>query len=110
MCSSQPVAFRVGRGELLHYRVALTNTGARPFRFAHTSCPIYIEHMLPAAGQAYVLNCRPVTEIAPHRSALFQMQISITANTRLGNNSLTWELAPKTYEAPFAPAALWVVR
>jgi hypothetical protein len=41
----------VGRGELLHYRVALTNTGARPFRFAHTSCPIYIEHMLPAAAQ-----------------------------------------------------------
>ena len=57
-----------------------------------------------------MLNCRPVTEIAPHRSVLFQMQISIPANTRLGNNSLTWELAPKTYDAPFAPAALWVVR
>ena len=38
------------------------------------------------------------------------MQIRIPANTRLGNNSLTWELAPKTYEAPSGPAALSVVR
>src|SRR6266542_601106 len=103
-------AFRVRRGELLHYRVALTNTGRTPFRFARTSCPIYIEQMLPAAAQPYVLNCRPITEIAPQRSVLFQMQIPIPASTRLGNNSLTWELAPKTYEAPFAPATLWVVR
>jgi hypothetical protein len=102
--------FRVRRGELLHYRVALTNTGQRPFRFARTSCPIYIEQMLPAPAQAYVLNCRPLTAIAPHRSVLFAMQIPIPANTRLGNNSLTWELAPRTYDAPFAPAALWVVR
>jgi hypothetical protein len=103
-------AFRVRRGELLHYRVALTNTGKTSFRFAHTSCPTYIEQMLPAPTQPYVLNCRPVTEIAPGRRVLFQMQIPIPASTRLGNNSLTWELAPKTYEAPFAPAALWVVR
>jgi hypothetical protein len=103
-------AFRARGGELLHFRVALTNTGDRPFRFARTSCPIYIEQMLPARPQPYVLNCRPVAPIAPHRSVLFEMQISIPANARLGNNSLTWELAPKTYEAPFAPAAVWVVR
>jgi len=103
-------AFRARRGELLHFRVALTNTGNRPFRFARTSCPIYIEQMLPAPAQPYVLNCRPVAPIAPHRSVLFEMQIPIPANARLGNNSLTWELAPKTHEAPFAPAAVWVVR
>jgi hypothetical protein len=103
-------AFRVHRGELLRYRIALTNTSNKPFRFARSSCPTYIEQIIPAAPQAYILNCRPVTEIAPHRSLLFAMQIPIPANTRLGNNSLTWELAPKTYEAPFAPAALWVVR
>jgi Domain of unknown function (DUF4232) len=103
-------AFRVHRGELLHYRVALSNIGQRPFRFAPTSCPIYLEQILPAPAQPYVLNCRPVAAIAPHRSVLFAMQIPIPATTRLGNNSLTWELAPKTYEAPFAPAALWVVR
>lgn len=103
-------AFRVRRGELLHYRVALTNTSSKPFWFAHTSCPVYIEQIIPAAPLAYVLNCRPVTEIAPHGSVLFAMQIPIPADSRLGNNSLTWELAPKTYEAPFAPAALWVDR
>lgn len=32
-------AFRVHRGELFRYEVALTNTGATPFRFASTSCP-----------------------------------------------------------------------
>ena len=31
------------------------------------------------------------------------------AHARLGDNSLTWELAPRTYAAPFAPAAVWVV-
>ncbi len=103
-------AFRVHRGELFRYRIALTNTSSEPFRFARTSCPTYIEQMLPAAARPYVLNCRPVSEIAPHRSVLFAMQIPIPANARLGNNSLTWELAPKTYESPFAPAALWVVR
>jgi hypothetical protein len=103
-------AFRVRRGELLHYRIALTNTTSKPFRFARTSCPTYIEQIIPAAPQPYVLNCRGVTEIAPHRSVLFAMQIPIPNNARLGNNSLTWELAPRTYEAPFGPAALWVVR
>ena len=48
--------------------------------------------------------------IAPHETVLFEMRIPIPAGARLGNNSLTWELAPKTYEAPFAPAAVWVVR
>jgi hypothetical protein len=40
----------------------------------------------------------------------FEMRIRIPPSLRLGNSSLTWELAPRTYEAPFAPAAVWVVR
>lgn len=103
-------AFRVHRGQLLHYRVALTNTGSKPFRFARTSCPTYIEQIVPGSARPYVLNCRPIREIAPRRSVLFAMQIPIPATSRLGNNSLTWELAPKTFDAPFAPAALWVVQ
>jgi hypothetical protein len=103
-------AFRVRRGELLHYRVAVTNTRSKPFRFARTSCPTYIEQLIPAVPQPYVLNCRPVTDIPPHRTVLFAMQVPIPADTRLGNNSLTWELAPRTYQAPFASAALWVAR
>src|SRR5439155_17509854 len=103
-------AFRVHRGELLHFRVAVTNSGTTSFRFARSSCPVYVEQMLPAAPQPYVLNCRPVGPIAPRETVLFEMRIPIPADARLGNNSLTWELAPKTYEAPFAPAAVWVVR
>jgi hypothetical protein len=57
-----------------------------------------------------VLNCRPVGQLAPGATALFQMVEPIPKGAQLGNNSLTWELAPKTYQAPFAPAAVWVVR
>lgn len=104
-------AFRVHRGALLRFRVALTNSGKTVFRFARSSCPVYIEELLPAAPHLYVLNCRPVVgPIAPHETVLFEMRIPIPAGARLGNTSLTWELAPKTYEAPFAPAAVWVVR
>jgi hypothetical protein len=103
-------AFRVQRGELLHYRVALTNTGTTPFRFAPSSCPVYLQQLLPGRAEAYVLNCHAAGAIAPRQSVQFEMRIRIPPSLRLGNSSLTWELAPRTYEAPFAPAAVWVVR
>ena len=104
-------AFRVHRGRLLRYRVALTNTGTHAFRFASTSCPIYIEQLLPSvAARTYVLNCRPAGPIEPRQTVLFEMLLPIPTGARLGTNSLTWELAPKTYQAPFAPAAVWVLR
>lgn len=102
-------AFRVHRGERFRYDVAVTNTGGKPFHFATSSCPSYIEQFQGAAAQAYVLNCRPVGAIAPGATVLFEMQLSIPATARLGNISLTWQLAPKTFEAPFTAAALWVV-
>jgi hypothetical protein len=102
-------AFRVHRGQLLRYEVALTNTGRSAFRFARSSCPIYIEELNPSAPQVYVLNCRPAGLFAPRATVLFAMEIRVPATAPLGIGSLTWELAPRTYEAPFAPAALWVV-
>jgi hypothetical protein len=102
-------AFRVHRGDQLRYDVAVTNTSAQPFRFASTSCPGYIEQFATEPGQVYVLNCRAVRTIAAGQTVLFAMQLRVPADARLGNNSLTWELAPKTYDAPFASAALWVV-
>jgi hypothetical protein len=102
-------AFRVHRGELFRYEVALTNTGATPFRFASTSCPSYIEEVALAPARVYVLNCRPVGAIAPGATVDFAMRVVIPQKARVGNNSLTWELAPRTYEPPFTPAALWVV-
>ena len=78
------------------------------FRFARSSCPIYIEQLEPAAPQAYLLNCRPVAAIAPRATVLFAMQIRVAASAPTRVASLTWELAPKTYLAPFATAALAV--
>ena len=101
-------AIAVTRGERFHYEVAVTNTGARPFRFAATSCPEYEQQLEGGRPQVYVLNCRPVGTIAPHATVVFAMEISIPATARAGNNSLTWELAPRTYDPPFTPVALWV--
>ena len=103
-------AFRVRRGALLSFRVALTNGGKTVFRFARSSCPVFVEELWPTAPQPYVLNCRPVPPIAPHGTVLFEMRIPVPAGARVGNTLLTWELAPKTYEAPSASAAVWVVR
>lgn len=103
-------AFRARRGRTLDYRVSLTNTGRRPYRFRGSSCPTYIESLAPASPEAYVLNCRPVGAIAPGARVLFEMRIAVPANARHGNTGLTWQLAPKTYNAPFASAAVWVTR
>jgi hypothetical protein len=103
-------AFRVHRGELLRYQVAVTNTGRRSFRFAGSSCPVYVEQVVPGPQQVYVLNCRPAGTLPPGATVLFAMQLRIPANAPLRASSLTWELAPKTYQAPFAPAAVWVTR
>jgi hypothetical protein len=102
-------AFRVRRGALLSFRVTLTNDGKTAFRFARSSCPAFVEKLWPAAPQPYVLNCRLVGPIAPYGTVLFEMQIPVPAGARLGNTLLTWQLAPKTYEAPAASAAVCVV-
>lgn len=103
-------AFRVRRGTLLRFRVALTNSGRTAFRFARSSCPVFIKELWPAGPQPYVLNCRRVAAIAPRETVLFEMQTPIPRGARLGNTLLTWQLAPKTYDAPSASAAVWVVR
>lgn len=103
-------AFRVYRDALLRYEVEVTNTGMRVFRFAGSSCPVYIEQVVPGLQQVYVLNCRPAGTLAPGATVLFAMQLRIPSDARLGNTSLTWELAPKTYQAPFASAAVWVAQ
>ena len=102
--------FLVHRGELFRYEVAVTNTSRRAFRFAGSSCPVYIEQVVPGPQQLYVLNCRPAGTLAPGASVLFAMQLRIPASARLANTGLSWELAPRTYLAPFASATVWVMR
>jgi len=82
----------------------------REFILAGSSCTVYIEQVVPGPKQLYVLNCRRARTLAPGATVLFAMQLRIPSDARLGNTSLTWELAPKTYQAPFAPAAVWVTR
>lgn len=102
-------AFRVRRGEVLRFRVAVTNTGKAPFRFAPSSCPVYVEQLDVSPQQVYVLNCRPAGELPTQGAVQFAMQVAIPPGARLGLHDLTWQLAPRTYDAPFAPAAIWVV-
>jgi hypothetical protein len=103
-------AFRVHRGTVFAYEVAVTNTAATPFRFSHTTCPVYVQQLLPGAPQPYLLNCRPVGVIAAGERVAFAMRTRVLPTARLGVGSLTWQLAPRTYMAPFATAAVWVVR
>jgi hypothetical protein len=103
-------AFRARRGELLRFRVALTNAGSAPFRFARSGCPVYLEDVAPAAPEPYMLDCRAAGTIAAHETVLFAMQIPIPARARLGTHGLTWELAPETYLPPSAAATVRIVR
>jgi hypothetical protein len=103
-------AFLARRGALLPYRVAVTNVGTRAFRFAGSTCPVYVEQLGAGPPQVYVLNCRPAGAIAAGATVVFAMQLRIPADAPFGIASLTWELAPRTYQAPFAPAAVWIER
>jgi Protein of unknown function (DUF4232) len=103
-------AFRVARGGTLRYVVGLTNTGRRVFRFG-ASCPVYVEQLVPSVPQrAYVLNCRPAPPLAPGRTLRFEMRLQVPDDARLGENGLSWELAPRTSVPPFATAAVHTVR
>ena len=102
-------AFRVHRGTVFAYQVAVTNTAATPFRFSHATCPVYVQQLLLGAAKPYLLNCRSVGVIAARGAVVFAMRIRVPPTARLGVGSLTWQLAPRTYIAPFATAAVWVV-
>jgi len=102
------VLLRARGGTLLRYRVSLTNTSERPFRFA--ACPAYVEQLSDAPPRAYVLNCRPAGTIAPRATRLFAIALPISSKARLGSSELTFQLAPRTFNAPIAQAAVLVVR
>jgi hypothetical protein len=102
-------AFRARRGEILSFQVVLTNTGATAFHFAPASCPVYLEQVVPAPAQEYVLNCRPVGAIAPHASVVFEMEAAIPLRIRAGLGLVSWDLAPTTYLSPSAAAAVSII-
>jgi hypothetical protein len=101
-------AFRARRGQLFRYEVALTNTGKSTFRFNRSRCPIYIEQLIPGTEEVYLLNCRPVEAIAAGQTVFFAMQLRVSATAPLRDTGLSFELAPRTFSAPFASAAVLI--
>ena len=99
--------FLLHRGKVFHYRVALTNTSNRAFRFG--SCPSYLEGLALTGSASYLLNCRSVGTIASGETVLFTMEFRVPRNARLGNSGLSWLLAPHTNNSPSADASVLVV-
>jgi Protein of unknown function (DUF4232) len=92
----------VAPGGWLSYTVVLTNRSAKPFSFGR-ACPAY-EEGFGFRPQAYVLNCRAVGSIAPHRAVRFAMRLRLPS--RVWGKVLTWTLAPHSWNAPSATRVL----
>ena len=102
--------FRVTRGSIFHFRVALTNTGKHPYRFPN--CPVYeeaISHGPHTRSFEYVLNCRAVGTLASEETAYFEMRLPIYHNAELGRSSFAWILSSSSYDGPKSHAKLEVV-
>lgn len=92
----------------LSYAVVLTNRGARTFSFGRR-CPAYEESVSGGRIAAYVLNCHAIGAIAPHAAVRFAMRIPIREHLRSnGGNTLTWNLAPYSWNSPLAQISLRV--
>ena len=98
------------RGSTLSYRVTVRNTSRRPYRFAQ--CPVYVEELGTAkallagrgiAKEIHFLNCSGVGAIAPGESVTFAMEMRVPRTLKAAQ-LLEWQLAPRAYSAPFAPA------
>jgi Protein of unknown function (DUF4232) len=82
---------RVEASSTLHYTVAITNTGKRPYRLQ--PCPTYEEGLVVGAGRTgrnYHLNCDAVHVIDPHRAVRYAMVIRVP--NRSGVGKFSWDL------------------
>ena len=102
--------YDVVRGSTLRYRVTMRNTSRRPYRFVQ--CPVYVEELGTAkallagrdiAKEIHFLNCGSVGAIAPGASVTFAMEIRVPLTLKAAD-LLEWQLAPRAYSAPWAPA------
>ena len=107
--------YRVARGTTLHYQVALENQTGFPYRFRQ--CPVYVEQLgtpdniLKGRGivkEVHYLNCRGVV-VKAYSSVTFAMQLHVPKTLRRGF-LLEWQLDPRSYSAPFAPAGVQLTR
>ena len=104
--------YTAARGRTLRYDVTLANQTGNAYRFGKT-CPVYVEQagtpetMLAGRGTAkevHYLNCRGVV-VHAYSSVTFAMRLRIPTTLRHAF-LLEWQLAPHSYQAPFAPAGL----
>lgn len=103
--------YTAARGGMLRYQVTLANESGNNYRFG--ICPVYVEQagtpetMLTGRGGAkevHYLNCRGVV-VRAYESVTFAMQLRIPKTLHRAY-LLEWQLAPHSYQAPFAPAGL----
>lgn len=103
--------YTVTRGRTLRYRVTLANQTGNNYRFG--TCPVYVEQvgtpttMLTGRGGAkevHYLNCRGVV-VRAYESVTFAMELRIPKTVHRAF-LLEWQLAPHSYQAPFAPAGV----
>jgi len=103
---------RVKRGTPFRYRVALRNTGRRPFRFV--KCPLYDEVIGNPDGrireETFVLNCDSVGAIAPGKLAFFAMELNVPKDALLGKGFFAWTLMDgNRRRGMLQPIPIWIV-
>jgi hypothetical protein len=94
------------RGSTLTYYVTMTNRSRTAYPL--NVCPDYLEYV--GIGKSdlatFQLNCRPVQQIAPGDSVVFQMQFAVPSTTALGSNTLTWALNDGRISLPGSQAPI----
>jgi hypothetical protein len=104
------------RGSTLRYQVTLANQTGDNYRFGN-ACPVYVEEVgTPAtilkgrgtAKEVHYLNCRSVV-VRAYSSVTFAMELRIPKTLKRAF-LLEWQLAPHSYQAPFAPAGLTLTK
>ncbi len=100
-------------GGVLHYVVALTNTGNQAVRLS--PCPSYYEKIGPFLGDTpqtavptYQLNCA-IASIAPGATVRFAMELAIPATIPPGPENLEWGWLPPLAAQPPPPQATFVI-
>jgi len=87
---------RVRPGELLVYKVRLTNDYAAPISFgSQADCPNYHQALygidtVVILDRSYQLNCGDAGTVAPGKSVTFEMRLQVPTTMPIGTYTLHW--------------------
>jgi hypothetical protein len=90
-------------GAILRYRVRLTNTSVKPFRFPF--CPLHAAGLDGGDGTVAPLNCKSTGALSPRESAVFEMRLRVSPHFQQGEHRLGWRLTGETGESVAEAAA-----